>query len=280
MNLYVLGNAQRPGVRETVQRHLPWLRQQCQVVLVDLYQQADLSTAPPADLAVVLGGDGAILRAARQMGYRQIPVLGINLGRLGFLADVDAHQLRSCFEQVLAGNYRITRHLMYECLVEGGEPSRTYLGLNEVVFHTLPPFHILDLDLQVEGEVVANFHGDGLILSTPVGSTAHSLSAGGPILNQELDAFVITPICPHSVSYRPVVDSADKVYTIALGQQAKSAALIIDGQEILSLTPQLRVSIRRAPVAFQLVKVPGHSFYQTLRDKLHWGALPGYRTDP
>lgn len=280
MNLYVLGNAQRPGVRETVQRHLPWLRQQCQVVLVDLYQQADLSTAPPADLAVVLGGDGAILRAARQMGYRQIPVLGINLGRLGFLADVDADQLRSCFEQVLAGNYRVTRHLMYECLVEGEESSRTYLGLNEVVFHTLPPFHILDLDLQVEGEVVANFHGDGLILSTPVGSTAHSLSAGGPILNQELDAFVITPICPHSVSYRPVVDSADKVYTIALGQQAKSAALIIDGQEILSLTPQLRVSIRRAPVAFQLVKVPGHSFYQTLRDKLHWGALPGYRTDP
>jgi NAD+ kinase len=281
MKLFVLGNAQRTGVVEEAGRLLPWLQQQCQVVVFDLHQQADLAEAPAADMAIVLGGDGAILRAARQMGYRQVPVLGINLGRLGFLADLDPEQLRRYFPQVCCGDFRVTRHLMFECVVENpAAPPRTCLGLNEVVCHTLPPFHILELDLHVDGEPVARFRGDGLILSTPVGSTAHSLSAGGPILGQELDAFVITPICPHSISYRPVVDSADKVYTIALGQGMESAALVIDGQESVPLKAGDRVTVRRAAVSFGLVKVPGHSYYRTLRDKLRWGALPGYRTEP
>ena len=280
MNLYVLGNAQRKGVVEEANRLLPLLGQCCQVVLVDLHQQADLATAPPADLALVLGGDGAILRAARQMGYRQVPVLGVNLGRLGFLADLDPEQVRCCFPQVVSGDFRVTRHLMFECVVEGDGEPRTCLGLNEAYLHTVPPFHMIELDLQVDGEAVAKFHGDGLILSTPVGSTGHSLSVGGPILGQELEAFVITPVCPHAISYRPVVDSADKVYTIALGKESEGAALIVDGQEVIPLTPRHRVTIRRAPVTFGLVKVPGHSFYQTLRDKLRWGTLPGYRTDP
>jgi NAD+ kinase len=279
MNVYVLGNAQRKGVAEEAGSLLPWLEQYCRVVVFDLHQQADLAAAPPADLALVLGGDGAILRAARQMGYRQVPVLGINLGRLGFLADLDPEQLRTCFPQVIRGDYRVTQHLMFECVVEGEGATRTCLGLNEVVFHTLPPFHMLELDLHVDGEAVAKFRGDGLILSTAVGSTGHSLSAGGPILSQELAAFVITPICPHAVSYRPVVDSADKVFAITLGAASDTAALIVDGQEVLPLTCQHRVSIRRAPVTFGLVKVPGHTFYQTLRDKLRWGALPSYRTD-
>jgi NAD+ kinase len=280
MNLYVLGNAQRKGVVEEAERLLPLLKQCCRVVLVDLRQEADLAAAPPADLALVLGGDGAILRAARQMGYRQVPVLGVNLGRLGFLADLDPEQLRCCFPQVLAGDFRVTRHLMFECLVEGEGEPRTRLGLNEVLFHTLPPFHMMELDLQVDGEAVTQFRGDGLILGTPVGSTGHSLSSGGPILSQELDAFVITPICPNAISYRPVVDSADKVYTIALGRQAEDVGLVVDGQELIRLTPRHRVVVRRAPVSFGLVKVPGHTFYQTLRDKLRWGAPPGYRTDP
>jgi NAD+ kinase len=266
-------------VVEEAGRLLPWLERQCQVVVFDLHQQADLAAAPAADLALVLGGDGAILRAARQMGYRQVPVLGVNLGRLGFLADLDPEQLRLCFAQVVRGEYRVTHHLMFECLVEGEDEPRTRLGLNEVVFHTLPPFHMLELDLHVDGEAVAKFRGDGLILSTPVGSTGHSLSAGGPILSQELSAFVITPICPHTVSYRPVVDSADKTYTIALGTESETAALIVDGQDMLFLAPGHRVTVRRARVSFGLVKVPGRSFYQTLRDKLRWGALPTYRTD-
>jgi NAD+ kinase len=280
VKLYVLGNAQRAGVVEEAERLLPLLCQHCEVVVFDLKQEVDLAAAPPADLALVLGGDGAILRAARQMGYRQVPVLGVNLGHLGFLADLTPGQLCTCLDRVAAGEFRVTSHLMFECLVEDGGRVQRFLGLNEVVCHTVPPFPILDLDLAVDGENVARFRGDGLIVSTPVGSTGHSLSAGGPILRQDLQALVVTPICPHTVTYRPVVDSADRVYTIALGKQSASAALIVDGQDLLRLTPAHRVTVRRAPVSFGLVKVPGHSFYQTLRDKLRWGALPDYRTEP
>jgi NAD+ kinase len=129
----------------------------------------------------------------------------------------------------------------------------------------------------VDGEPVVQFSGDGLILSTPVGSTAHSLSAGGPILAQELAAFVITPICPHALSHRPVVDTAAKVYTIAMDRDRGPAVLIIDGQVNVPIGSRHRVTVRQAPVTFGLVKVPGRSFFQTLRDKLRWGTQPNYR---
>jgi NAD+ kinase len=284
--LYVLGNANRPQVREEAERLLPLLREHCEIVVYDLLQERDLS-GTSADLALVLGGDGAILRAARQMGYRQIPVLGINLGKLGFLADLSPDELRCCFTQVLQGDFRVTHHLMLECTIEtlpetegGPTEKRTLLGLNEVVFLMGPPFHMIDLDLAVDGETVSRYSGDGLIISTPVGSTAHSLSAGGPILGQELAAFVITPICPHTLTNRPVVDSADKVYTISIRRASPGACLVLDGQEILPISIRHRVTVRRAPVYFGLVKVPGRSYYQTLRDKLRWGTQPNYRVEP
>ncbi|MBM4067365.1 MAG: NAD(+)/NADH kinase [Planctomycetes bacterium] len=279
MRILVLGNANRPGVKEEAERILPFLQQHCEIVLVDLYQECDLSTVPQADLALVLGGDGAILRAARQMGYRQVPVLGVNLGRLGFLADLDPEDLRTCFPRVSQGEYKITRHVMIECRLDGPAP-KSFLGLNEVVVHSLPPFHMLDLHLAADGDAVARFSGDGLIVSTPVGSTAHSLSAGGPILGQELPVFVVTPICPHSLTYRPVVDSADKEYIITLGSRSEAASLIVDGQESVTLAAGQRVLIRRAAVAFERVKVAGRGFYQTLREKLSWGVLPTYRDEP
>src|SRR5213079_1011235 len=163
--------------------------------------------------------------------------------------------------------------VMYECVIEDpdGSPPPCFLGLNEVVVHAGPPFHMIDLDLVVDGETVSRFSGDGLILSTPVGSTGHNLSAGGPILGQELPAFVVTPICPHTLTNRPVVESADKVYTIDVQRDTPGTALIVDGQEIHPIRTGQRVTIRKAPVSFQLVKVPGRSYYQTLRDKLQWG---------
>jgi NAD+ kinase len=280
MRIFVLGNAHRPGVKEVAESALPFLKQHGEVVVFDLYQQQNLSQMS-ADVAVVFGGDGAILRAARQMGYRQTPVLGINLGRLGFLADLSPDELLTAFPQVVRREFRTTCHVMYECVLEYPQGSHTFLGLNEVVVRTGEPFHMLELDLLVDGEAVSRYSGDGLILSTPIGSTAHSLSAGGPILGQELPAFVVTPICPHTLTNRPVVDSADRVYTIAIRRMPEgSAALILDGQEIIPLTPEHRVTVRRAPVCFSLVKVPGHSYYRTLRDKLHWGTQPNYRTEP
>src|SRR5436305_14990245 len=127
MRIFVLGNGQKPGVRAEAEHLLPFLREYCEIVLVDLDQEADLSGLS-ADLTLVLGGDGAILRAARQMGYHQVPVLGVNLGKLGFLADVRPAELRSCFPRVVRGEYRVTRHLMFECVVESPAGRRTFLG--------------------------------------------------------------------------------------------------------------------------------------------------------
>ncbi|MBX9677408.1 MAG: NAD(+)/NADH kinase [Gemmataceae bacterium] len=276
MKVLVLGNALKEGVIAEVDRQLPMLRRHLDVVLVDLRQEKPL---PDADLALVFGGDGAILRAARQMGYRQVPVLGVNLGRLGFLADVSPEELEASVEQITAGRGRVTHHVMYECVLEDPKAasSQTFLGLNEVVLHTLPPFHILDLSLTIDGVNVARFAGDGLIISTPIGSTAHNLSAGGPILGQELDAFVITPICPHTLTYRPLAESAASTYQVRLNDDSEGAVAIFDGQESRPLGPEHVVTIRRAPVRFHLMKTPGRSYYQTLRDKLRWATLPGYR---
>ncbi len=279
MRIYVLGNASRPGVTEEADRLLPFLSEQCQVVVFDLRGQAELPAAS-ADLALVLGGDGAILRAARQMGYRQTPILGVNLGKLGFLADLSPDQLRQAWPRVLQGDYRVTQHLMFECVVESPQRTDIFLGLNEVAVFAGPPFSMIELDLWVDGQMVATVGGDGLIIATPVGSTAHSLSAGGPIIGQELAAFVLTPINPHSLTMRPVVDSADKVYTIVPRRLSAGSALVIDGQDALPLTLAQRVTVRRAPVTFGLVKVPGHTYYQTLRDKLRWGTGPNYRSEP
>jgi NAD+ kinase len=279
LRFYVLGNANKPRVREEAERLVPILEQCGTIIVFDLLQEKDLSTTT-ADMALVLGGDGAILRAARQMGYRQVPVLGINLGKLGFLADLSADDLRASLPLVTCGEYRVTRHLMYECVIEGPAGTRTILGLNEIVVRAGPPFHMIDLDLALDGETVSRFSGDGLILSTPIGSTAHSLSVGGPILGQELAAFLITPLAPHALTNRPVVDSADKVYTIAVRRASSAAWLTADGQESIPITTEDRVTVRRAPVQFQLVKVPGRSYYQTLRDKLLWGTPPSFRSEP
>ncbi len=278
MRIFVLGNCYRRGVSEEAERLLPLLREHAEIVLCDLCQEHDL-TGLSADLTLVLGGDGAILRAARQMGYRQTPVLGVNLGKLGFLADLSPAELRRCFPAVARGDFRVTHHLMFECLIDGSAPRRTFLGLNEIAVQTAPPFHMLELGLVVDGEPAARYSGDGLIVSTPIGSTAHSLSAGGPILGQDLSAFVITPICPHTLTNRPVVDSADKVYTISV-RRASGAFLVIDGQESVPLGEGDTITVRRAPVTFGLVKVAGRSYYQILRDKLHWGEQPNYRDEP
>jgi NAD+ kinase len=279
MRVLVLGNAQRPGVKEEAERLLPVVREHTEVVAVDLSQELDLAGID-ADICLVLGGDGAILRAARQMGYKQLPVLGVNLGKLGFLADLTPDDLLCCFAGVAKGEYRVTHHLMFECVVEGSSPKRVFLGLNEIAIQSGPPFQMIDLDLIIDGELVSSYAGDGLILSTPIGSTAHNLSAGGPILDQELAAFAITPICPHTLTNRPVVDSADKVFTIVVRRACASTTLISDGQQLVPLAVADRVTVRRAPVRFALVKVAGRSYYQTLRDKLRWGTQPNYRAEP
>ena len=250
---------------------------QLQIVAVDSGSGLDFSNLK-ADLVVVLGGDGAILRACRQMGMHQLPILGVNLGRLGFLADVSPREFRADFAQIQGRQYHVVEHLMYECvLAQRDGTTQSFLGLNEVVVSSGAALRMIDVNLAINGEPVTTYSGDGLIVSTPVGSTAHNLSAGGPILRQDLQAFVITPICPHTLTNRPLVDSSECTFTLTAPDAPEGTMLVIDGQIKRPLAASDRIDIRRAPVNFQIAKLPGSSYYATLHRKLGWGGQTNYQ---
>ena len=180
---------------------------------------------------IVLGGDGAILHSSRILGRNQIPILGINLGGLGFLADLQPEDLHNNLRTICQQNFRIEEHLMFECVHRKADGTQeVVLGLNEVVAVSAASLRLIDIELLIDGDKVATFSGDGLIVSTPIGSTAHSLSAGGPILRQALDAFVVTPICPHTLTNRPLVDSADCEYLMRFPNVPDGVMAVIDGQ--------------------------------------------------
>lgn len=229
------------------------------------------------DLVIVLGGDGTILRTCRQLGSQQRPILGVNMGRLGFLADLSPAEFRNKFPRILAREYQIIDHLMFECrLYRGDGTQQKYLGLNEVSVLAGAALRILHIDLAINGEPVTTYRCDGLIVSTPVGSTAHSLGAGGPLLRQDLQAFVITPICPHTLTIRPLVDRSDGVFTLTAPEFPQGATLVVDGQVKEPLIDGDRIEIRKASVSFQLARLPDHSYYATLHRKLGWGGQPNY----
>jgi len=251
-------------------------RRDLEIVAVDLGCSLDFSRLP-ADLVVVLGGDGAILRACRQMGIHQLPILGVNLGRLGFLAGVSPREFREEISRIAGRAYQVVGHLMFECQLTGSDGrTQVFLGLNEVVVSAGASLRMIDVCLAINGEPVTTYSGDGLIVSTPVGSTAHNLSAGGPILRQDLQAFVITPICPHTLTNRPLVDSAENVFTLTAPEASAGTTLVIDGQIKLPFGPGDRIDIRRASVRFQTARLPGSSYYATLHRKLGWGGHPNY----
>ncbi|NOY43518.1 MAG: NAD(+)/NADH kinase [Planctomycetes bacterium] len=267
----MLADANKPQIRERAAELRPILEKYVEVVAMINDFSQELPT-DKVDYAVVLGGDGSMLRAAHAMGYRQIPVIGVNLGHLGFLADLQPEQLDEVLPRVLAGEYRVVSHLMFECEVQRpGQQELKVLGLNEVAVLAGPPFAMLDVQLYVDGEMVTTYSCDGLIVSTPVGSTAHSLSAGGPILRKDLLAFVISPISPHTLTNRPVVDSAERVYELAVPNPHEGTSLVVDGKVVCQLSAEDRIRISRSEAKFQLIEVHGHGYYRTLREKLGWG---------
>lgn len=279
LRLIVLARDQSPRVQNAWSELADFLSQQDRTEVVAAAVTDDLQLEGlDADLVVVLGGDGAILRACRQMGTHQLPILGVNLGRLGFLADLSPEEFREHFDRIRAGDYRVVEHLMFRCLIHHADGTvETHLGLNETAVLAAGSLQMLDVQLAIDDELVTTYSCDGLLVSTPVGSTGHNLSAGGPILRQELQAFVITPICPHTLTNRPLVDHADHIYKLTVPNSPDGAAVVIDGQIKQPLLPGDVVEVRKAPVTFKLAKVPGTSYYTTLHRKLGWGGQPKYR---
>jgi NAD+ kinase len=263
------------GDRKKVQLHADEIERilaaRTDLLLTDLEFSVDLEEVD-ADFAVVLGGDGSILRAAKQMRRHQMPVIGVNLGKLGFLAAITPDKFEVSLDTILAGEFRIVDHLMLQCSVwRNGECVASQLGLNEATILGGYPFSISNIDLFVNGELATTYSCDGLIVSTPVGSTAHNLSAGGPILRKDLMAFVLSPISPHTLTVRPVVDSADNTYEMVVQEPGPNTAIIVDGRPLWTLTKDDRVRVEKAADQFRMIELENHGYYQTLREKLGWG---------
>ena len=260
----------RPKILSEVQRLRPLISSVVDIVCEDFAYNQDMALCS-ADIAIVLGGDGSILRAAKQMGESQIPVLGLNLGKLGFLADIHPDSVVDALKCVVAGKYKLVDHLMIRCqILKDDKVIADEIGLNEVSILGGPPFDIQKIDLYVDDELATSYYCDGLIISTPIGSTAHNLSAGGPILRKNLQAFVISPISPHTLTVRPVVDTADRVYEIVVSKPNDSTCAVLDGQVLSPLTSENRLRIQKADHVFQMIQVAGNSYYRTLREKLGW----------
>jgi NAD+ kinase len=251
----LLADGSRTDIRAAVERLRPVMERHLSVVHTSLDFSSNLD-AVDADLAIVVGGDGSILRAAHQMGYRQRPALGVNLGRLGFLAALQPGQLDEALPDIVAGKHRIVEQLMFECTaIRDGRTLCQALGLNETSVLAGPPFAMIDVELYVDGELATTYSCDGLIVSTPVGSTAHSLSAGGPILRNSLQAFVILPISPHTLTHRPVVDSAERIIELSVPEPNDGTSLVVDGRALTTLKRRDRVRIVRSQARFLLVDV-------------------------
>jgi len=267
----ILADGSRAELRSAVEQLRPTIERHLTVVGESLDFAAKLDSAD-FDLAVVLGGDGSILKAAHQLGDHQRPVLGVNLGRLGFLAALQPEQLDHALPEIAAGNHQIIEHLMIECTAtRAGQPLYRSLCLNEASVLAGPPFAMVDVQLYVDGELVTTYSCDGLMVSTPVGSTAHCLSAGGPILRNDIQALVILPINPHTLTHRPVVDSADRTIELVVPEPHEGTSLVVDGRVLGRLEAGDRVRIVRSEARFQMVAVRGQSYYRTLHDKLGWG---------
>jgi NAD+ kinase len=233
---------------------------------------ADFSTLGDVDLDVVLGGDGSILRTASWMGHLQVPVLGVNLGRLGFLADHQPSEIFGTLDEIEAGGFRLVDHLLLEFeILRKGQPLCGGLAVNEVSVLAGPPFSMIEIMLRVDGRLATTYRGDGLIVSTPVGSTAHSLSAGGPILRKDLNVVLFTPLNPHTLTNRPVIDAASRQYELLVPAPNEGSACVVDGRVVSPLVAGDTIHVCRAKPHFTLVQTRHHGYYSTLREKLNWG---------
>jgi NAD+ kinase len=229
---------------------------------------------------VVLGGDGTLLSVARTLAGR-VPILGVNLGNLGFLTEISRGELYPALVQVLAGRFRTETRSLFDIDLkragaetgDGAPPGLRYRVLNDAVITKSALARIIELTLRVDGHLVARFRADGLIISTPTGSTAYNLSAGGPILSPLLGVAILTPICPHALSLRPIVVPDAGPIEVTLETPREEVYLTLDGQEGTSLGQGDTVSITRGKATVKLIKVSERTFYDNLRGKLRWGGL-------
>lgn len=262
----IVGRTTDPRVSEPMAQLRPFLEEQKVTVL-------DQDRVSEADLIIAIGGDGTMLYASAMAREFKTPILGVNRGRLGFLADVKPEDMLDSVGQVLNGNYSTDSRLILKAtLYRQGKVIKTAYALNDVVLQRKETGRMVDFETRVDGRYVNTHSGDGLIVATPTGSTAYALSCGGPIIEPQLDALVVVPVCPHTLTDRPIVMSAHQpIEARLLERDDTKAEITVDGFSMGGIHPTDKLEIKAANSRVTLVHPPGYDFYGILRSKLYWG---------
>jgi NAD+ kinase len=244
--------------------------------LLDVPDDRILTSPSQIHVALPLGGDGTLLRTARFLDGAAVPILGVNLGRLGFLTSCSAPELKSALEAVVAGDYDVDERMALrgEAKHSDGTPTDEWQALNDVVMHKGGFARMLSVRVIVDGETLGDYNSDGIVVASPTGSTAYSLSAGGPLVTPSLDSIILTPISAHALAIRPIVLPPHVTVTLESLDGPEEVLITVDGQAGTRLASGDTLTVRRAPRAVRIVRFPGNSFFDRLRVKLGWGGLP------
>jgi NAD+ kinase len=277
----------RPDAKPLLEDLAKWLEARGVELVLDLdtgailgeasaYNTCKKSAVPEAvDLIVVLGGDGTLLSVARLVEGKEVPILGVNLGSLGFLTEVTVAELFPVLDEVLAGRFTVSERVMLNCRVyRQGERIAQAVVLNDVVINKGALARIIEMETYVDGVYVNTFRADGLIIGTPTGSTAYSLAAGGPILYPNLEALIVNPICPFTLTNRPLVIPDSVTIEVVLVKENEDVLVTLDGQVGVALRYRDVVEIQKAETRLRLIECPGKNYFEILRTKLKWGDTP------
>ena len=278
----IVSKPRKAEIREIVPQLVEWLRERDIEVSFDKETGAILESSEKCltrnelpgkvDLLVVLGGDGTLLAAARSLYRREVPIFAVNLGDLGFLTVITRDELYPALEGVLSGNYRSERRVQIEGeLVRADEVLSTFRALNDVVLNKGAIARIQDFEVYADGEFISNYKSDGLIVATPTGSTAYSLAAGGPVVSPFVEAFMVTPICAHTLTNRPLVLRDSATIEIVVKSQREAAYLTVDGQVGIATHSEDIIRVRKSDSYIELIQPPQRNYYEILRQKLKWG---------
>jgi len=276
--LIIFGDAKRNFVTEAIDNFTAFAKNKAQILANCFRGDCAMDVLSEADFAVVFGGDGTILSAARDLSESSVPVIGINVGKLGFLAEFSVEELKDAFDKIVTDKSLIEERMVLRCTINrASEQVFCSTAINDVVITAGEPFRMVDLKMAVRRQPLADCVSDGLIISTPTGSTAYNLSAGGPILSANISAIVLTPICPHSLSFRPIVISADSNIEIKPQKLNEGTTIRLDGQVSTHLTIEDVITVEKDKGSFLLINNPLRTKWDTLADKLSWAEKPKYK---
>ncbi len=277
----ILTKPKFPDVKHILKDLVAWLRERHKEVILDKATAALIDErashqkthiASLADMVLVLGGDGTMLSAARLVEERSVPILGVNMGGLGFLTEASLDQLYPSLERVFANDFVLDERLMLRARMHRhGEHVAHATVLNDVVVSKGTLARMIETRIAIEGQFVTNLRGDGLIVSTPTGSTAYSLSAGGPIMTPGVQSLILTPICPHTLTHRPLLVPSEVTIEVTLTSKDEGAMVTFDGQVGVAMTQGDTVVIKASEHRTQLIRFPDRTYYEVLRRKLKWG---------